>query len=271
MESRIKFIDALKGFAILLVVMGHTITYMYSQPYEQMLSEYPKVTMFWWKLIYSFHMPLFMFISGYLFCRENGYSVQSGLKTLWKRTYTLLLPFISWILITRYVFQTPKELWFLRSLFTFIVIALSWELIRRYIQPKWLSILSDLLVYAGSYVALIRIVHLLPMNIQTMLDLRPTMWLFFCFGILFRRYNVQRVLQQKWIFTLALSSFLILFYCHFTGLTYLPLQNIWLSLSAVVAVWCLFTSQANGDTKWGGVSCSYRAIHIRNIYIAQLF
>ena len=51
------WIDSLKGILILLVVLGHSI--------QNTLKEgcYDN---YWWNLIYSFHMPAFMAISGYL-------------------------------------------------------------------------------------------------------------------------------------------------------------------------------------------------------------
>ena len=48
---RIQYIDSLKGFAIVLVVMGHI--FGFSQPEDGINT-----------FIYTFHMPLFMFLSG---------------------------------------------------------------------------------------------------------------------------------------------------------------------------------------------------------------
>lgn len=56
MEKRLDYIDKLRGFAILLVVMGHLYL-----PYTAQGNSHPVAEM-----IYSFHMPLFFFISGYL-------------------------------------------------------------------------------------------------------------------------------------------------------------------------------------------------------------
>lgn len=53
--KRFQYVDRLKGFAILLVVMGH----MYQFPMH------PNDT-FIYKVIQSFHMPLFLFLSGYV-------------------------------------------------------------------------------------------------------------------------------------------------------------------------------------------------------------
>lgn len=63
-KERIKWIDTLKGFAILLVVIGHVADgYLNAGLYNQ----YNKVMSISYGVIYSFHMSLFFAISGYLF------------------------------------------------------------------------------------------------------------------------------------------------------------------------------------------------------------
>ena len=54
MKSRVKYIDAMRGCAILLVVIGHLVQRNVSGG-----TSYPL-----FDLIYSFHMPLFFFICG---------------------------------------------------------------------------------------------------------------------------------------------------------------------------------------------------------------
>lgn len=62
-QERIGYIDALKGFAILTVVLGH-VTHGYIE--AGMYPEHPSIQVLD-SMIYSFHMALFMMISGYLF------------------------------------------------------------------------------------------------------------------------------------------------------------------------------------------------------------
>lgn len=51
------WIDSFKGVLILLVVLGHSMQFFLGDKcYDN----------YWWNLIYSFHMPAFMAISGYL-------------------------------------------------------------------------------------------------------------------------------------------------------------------------------------------------------------
>lgn len=73
-ENRIEYIDLIKGFTILLVVLGHI--YQYNNPIK-----------IW---IYSFHMPLFFIISG--FFAKNNINLN---KLLMKKFKSLIIPYIS--------------------------------------------------------------------------------------------------------------------------------------------------------------------------------
>ncbi len=79
--------DALKGLAILLVVVGHAVQSSYRD-----FDDHPL-----FRLIYAFHMPLFMFISGYVafYGGDNG-----SWSQLRKKARALVLPFVAWYLIS---------------------------------------------------------------------------------------------------------------------------------------------------------------------------
>jgi len=88
MQQRLLNFDIAKALCIILVVIGH---YVDNAPD-------------WWMgmrdIIYSFHMPLFMFASGYIyiaFKKEEGYG-----KFLWKKVKRLMVPYftVSAIVIT---------------------------------------------------------------------------------------------------------------------------------------------------------------------------
>jgi fucose 4-O-acetylase-like acetyltransferase len=80
-------IDAMKGLAIILVVLGHAI-----QLYDpRLMNSLPRL------VIYSFHMPLFFFLSGYVaFASARKYTAD---KLLSKRFKNLIIPFLSWYFI----------------------------------------------------------------------------------------------------------------------------------------------------------------------------
>ncbi len=79
-------IDMIKAIAVVLVVLGHIIQYICVRDayWENHLFRY----------IYSFHMPLFMFISGYLSFRADKKIDFGWLK---QRAIRLMFPFLVWI------------------------------------------------------------------------------------------------------------------------------------------------------------------------------
>jgi fucose 4-O-acetylase-like acetyltransferase len=128
--GRVSYIDALRGFAILLVVLGHAIQYS--------VVDYDAQPVF--RLIYAFHMPLFMFISGFVYHHDS----RNPWPFLRKKLQFLVLPFFSWLLVSFLwfhtinahnaiefllgVFKSPDAggLWFLWVLFLiYIVMAFS--------------------------------------------------------------------------------------------------------------------------------------------------
>lgn len=60
---RLHWLDVVKGIAIILVVMGHVTSNYINDNNIEIAGSFRILHSF----IYSFHMPLFMFISGYLF------------------------------------------------------------------------------------------------------------------------------------------------------------------------------------------------------------
>lgn len=92
MRNRNAYIDVVKGIAIILVVLGHTIQFGSKFHEHPAYFENPV-----FMLIYSFHMPLFMMISGYLFyhsvCRHP---LKHNLKT---RITHLFVPVFAWSMV----------------------------------------------------------------------------------------------------------------------------------------------------------------------------
>lgn len=130
--KRIRTIDITKGIAIFCVLWGHCI--------QGMTSGTDFFNLWAVKFIYSFHMPLFALISGFLFfftCRKNVVQIFKS------RLFSLGIPFFVWNLLLyfrRCVFDIWvghnfqfnivvmlhslfSGLWFLKSLFIIIVLA----------------------------------------------------------------------------------------------------------------------------------------------------
>ncbi|MFR7678991.1 MAG: acyltransferase family protein [Bacteroides thetaiotaomicron] len=112
--KRLIWADALKGYLILTVILGHAIQYC--------LPDGLCEVNYWWKLIYSFHMAAFIAISGFV-----NYKSKTGCCK--RRYYQLFIPFVLWLLIywrtkggdfatlANIFFRPDGYLWFLWVLF----------------------------------------------------------------------------------------------------------------------------------------------------------
>ena len=77
-KLRNNVLDFAKGIAIILVIIGHCVQFGSGNEY---CSNEFYLTNFLFKFIYSFHMPLFMLISGYLFLYSiKKYSTKEIIK-----------------------------------------------------------------------------------------------------------------------------------------------------------------------------------------------
>ncbi|UKK67581.1 acyltransferase family protein [Prevotella communis] len=120
--KRLIWADSLKGWLIILVVLGHAIQYTVGNGSE---------SCHLWSLIYSFHMPAFVAISGFLAYRNNGV-VGGGIS--WNKVYRrfrqLVIPFGLWTIVlltvinclnlqsmVKYLLYPDNGLWFLWVLF----------------------------------------------------------------------------------------------------------------------------------------------------------
>ena len=133
-RERNSYLDIVKGFAIICVVFGHCIQSGSGDNFVNQALYFDDLA---FKVIYSFHMPLFMLISGFLF----GYSVvrQSWTGIISSRMKTLIIPILLWSLvpftysiiepinnsqeigllfmIKKYISVTLGNLWFLWAIF----------------------------------------------------------------------------------------------------------------------------------------------------------
>lgn len=85
-KNRNIFIDIIKGVAIFLMLWGHCIQYCVAN------SNYDFFENYVFKFIYSFHMPLFMLVSGYLFF--YSFAKRNLKELIVHRTQSLLQPIV---------------------------------------------------------------------------------------------------------------------------------------------------------------------------------
>lgn len=126
-ENRNQFVDIMRGIAMLLVVLGHTMTGCTVDSQKSFL----------FNIIWSLQMPLFILISGYV--TKYSRPISDG-KELWKyvkrRTVAYMLPWAVWSFLVRGIifgensFLNVKHLlwnmdsgyWFLATIWTISMI-----------------------------------------------------------------------------------------------------------------------------------------------------
>lgn len=123
MKKRLVWPDLLKGILIITVILGHAISYVMVENRDNFMSSYL------WLLIYSFHMPAFMAVSGYFAYKKNESThptkLYDGIK---KRFHQLIIPFVAWSAMlyivnhnvtnpVDYILYPNNSYWFLWALF----------------------------------------------------------------------------------------------------------------------------------------------------------
>ncbi len=212
-------LDALRGLAIILVVLGHAITY--TQP-DFRLAVFTPMNLLA-AFIYTFHVPLFCFVSGFVIF---GRKISPRDKFL-----RLALPFLAWIpvsyLIDCYAIKVRPHmrdmlqmalrgqlgLWYLWFLFLccLAVIPVRWlERRGRYAGEAGLALLTVLFVF-------------LPLNFRGVPDLR-NWFLFFALGYVAAKHrNVLKRWPAKRVHALLRASalaFIVLFLVLFQRITH---------------------------------------------------
>jgi len=224
-KERLGYIDLLKGVAISLMVMAHILLGLKCN--DQTVSDF----------IYTFHMPLFMFMSGYVFdlkrkCIFGGVEFINIVK---KRFLALIVPGTLWMLIE---YTSTGELsfpWFLRTLFEIVVVVYLMMWLTSNVKANvWINIIALVFLYVILYV----IKHLIE---RTAMDYVVNMarlqifYPYFAFGYLFRRYEWETLIEKYHIYTVALLLFV----------SSMSLKNVMPDIHDVEAV-CRYICAASG-------------------------
>ncbi len=145
MPKRIEYLDIARGIGILLVVLGH--------------NDFGAISTFFYQVIYSFHVPLFFFLSGYFI--HTSLSFWDYFK---KRFHSVLLPYLFTIFLIYFAsvsfekmgFQTAigrivkalygsinyidwGQLWFLPNLFVVSLYAFIFIRVTGKLQNRWVT------------------------------------------------------------------------------------------------------------------------------------
>lgn len=229
--QRINFIDFIKGICMILVIWGHCIEYC--DPISYQNNNYYSNPLF--EIIYSFHMPLFMLLSGYFFANNFSRSFYSILR---RRFIQLVIPCLTWGIIglffiyinsflsddtlpsIKYVpyayINIIKNFWFIWAIFLSLIFSfISCKLIKNKIWAFCLSFL---------------ILLLLPDN-SIFTSLFKYMYPFYWLGYLLNNQKYLFLKRRKYIILTTFPLFIILFlfweikyYIYITGMAFYKLS-----------------------------------------------
>lgn len=228
-KKRNPYIDIVKAILIILVIIGHSIQYGSGPTYIEKQSFFNNYI---FKFIYSFHMPLFIMISGYL--SHSSINKNNLKETIISKFKSLIIPILIWSIIPFFilldyvniissiklflsVFST--NLWFLWSLFYINILV---KIINKYFKDNIFI-----------YILLFLITFILPNNLiikyfNIQFSLYSYMYLYFMLGYFYKKYNLEEKLKKLINYkTLIINSIIfILLLIFFSKEDYIYLSGI---------------------------------------------
>lgn len=224
MNNREKDIDIIKGLTICFVFLGHAIQFSNIESF---------IDNPFWKLIYSFHMPLFAFLSGMFFLDSAKRKTFSAF--LRKKSIRLILPCITWVTITSIIYTiyeliiNHQNLSRIKEYWNFLI----------YLETFWFLtsiFLCQIYTYLILKISKNKVIRVILLSIFIILPFRGhTIFIypFFIMGILFTYYNGLFNKYRNIIFLISIIGFIICFSfwkgeytCYFTPAKYLGVRNL---------------------------------------------
>ena len=258
-----------RAILVLLVVLGHCSYLSIFSNYgnfdvigESLIPLGQKLLYFPTYIIYSFHMPAFIFLSGTMFELHKAKYIQERKIFFYKKAKRLLIPFFLitslyivpikyivgyWnnssnvlqdIFLGQFLIQGNNSLWFLEVLF--IIFCLCLPFLFYNVEKKFYLIIfiSSILISIFS-----GIVHI------QLISLTLKYFCFFVFGIIFEQ---NREKFNSWLINKKILFLLIIIYSCFLGIKFLSKNS---SIPYINSVISTFVAFAGILVLWGGYSC----------------
>lgn len=260
---RLKNIDLFKGLLIFLVIIGHVLQGKMGES-------------IWRTIIYSFHMPLFIGISGFLVSIDKLVDLNL-ISLINKYLFRVIIP---WTIAIVFYFSVSAiqnhnsniliglikafinpyyHLWFIPGFLSWIV--LTWFLKKKKTGDKLLLIIG-LLVSLGSLILkkhpeIYQDFGILKSGIGLILHtFRPYFYFFFVLGLVYRRLELKRPKLLEYI--LPLMSFALVIYLFYNPNKLLSTINFFLFncflLSLVLKVSVHSLIRSNKIIEWIGLN-----------------
>lgn len=250
---RDKTVDILKGFAILLMVMGHFLAAATShldggEPHNGWLVG---------QWIYSFHMPLFFFLTGYLSVKAPSSLHNFGCKVL-RKVQTLLMPGVAFMLIGYWFTGGWEMAWFLKVLFQLTVV---FACVRYFVEKYKISMLWELVIHAIVFVVWFVGSHYIKGTWAA-----EHLWIhnaavrypYIVLGYVFARLNWKQLLQKNnWLLTLSMVVYAATYYVAnwLIGGTFAAYIKSYVVAPAAIMVCMGLVQRVNVDSKLSHALC----------------
>lgn len=210
-------IDVMKGIAIMLVVLGHVLAWFYddflvridSMPYNEIVL---------WKYIYSFHMPLFMFVSGFVVfnpCKKYT------LLKVGRRCTSYLIPWVTFGVICsiyREEFNIGNILgqyWYFKTLAIFLMLVFFLDtILGKVVKIQRYKNLVVPVLFSSVILGLSQICKRYGGAVDLILDSSHLDWNFFYFIVgwyLRREKNIYELCKSDWVLPICLVFMIIHF------------------------------------------------------------
>lgn len=213
-RERLLWADALKGVLALVVVFGHVLQFGVANPLEDYV----------WNVIYSFHMPAFFAVSGFLAYKPKEAKIQWG-RVITRRIQQLLIPFVVWSLIdfithsynadrlVAYIQYPDCMYWFLWTLFFICLIFTTVDWLSRKTRiPADIPIILTCLGFAGIMI----VFNLREFGFQFI----AYYFLFYSLGYFIKKYDLMVKNRYALIGLILVWSFLAFFWRMDTAPTF---------------------------------------------------
>ncbi|MEH6492916.1 MAG: acyltransferase [Halopseudomonas sp.] len=270
--ERSDWVDYAKAIGIILVVYGHVVRGLIKADLINNEQLYQTID----SVIYTFHMPLFFFLSGLFF--QSSLSRRGGRRLIYSKLDTIIYPYILWSLLqggaelimsdftngniqpseVLSIWVPRAQFWFLFVLFITFIASTIYTLIFRELFNSFLLMTS-----AAAY-----LYH--PDNLPTPLIQLCENLVFFSIGISFTRHNIPEKLNSTYSLLLMLLTFIGLQYVfhNILGKTYMDkgvdsLLLATLSIALVTSISTTIPSNSLGFLRTiGQFSMAIYLIHI---------
>ncbi|MBU3004341.1 acyltransferase family protein [Paraglaciecola arctica] len=273
MKNRVDWIDYAKGIGIILVVYGHVARGLYSAGLGLPTNIQKLID----SIVYSFHMPLFFFLSGLFF--YDSLLKRGSRNLVFNKIDTIIYPYLIWsllqgvteVFLSNYtngnvtlsvvlaVWEPRAQFWFLYILFiVFIVCTLMYSLINE--KMHFIILIFAIFIYVQK--------SILPNYL--ILNFLYDNLIFFVFGIVFTRYKMcEKLIYQKSLY-LTLVLFITgqyLFHGHLDAVyTQKGIESLILALISILFIVSLSISFSKSSHRYIALlGASSMAIYLMHI------